>query len=62
MTSCPNSVSSSDLSAGQRIPLHCRTLAVRPGRINKRLELHYDYNVKGMVLNYYSVCRCLVIV
>ncbi len=39
---------------------HSRTLEVRPGRINKKLELHYDYNVKGMILNYYLVCRCLV--
>ena len=43
--------SSSD-SAGQR-----RTLEVRPGRINKKLELHYDYDVKGMILNYYSVSQ-----
>ena len=35
---------------------HSRTLEVRPGRINKRLELHYDYDVKGMILNYYSWC------
>ena len=33
-----------------------RTLDVRPGRINKKLELHCDYDVKGMILNYYSVC------
>ena len=32
-----------------------RTPEVRPGRINKKLELHYDYDVKGMILNYYSV-------
>ena len=31
------------------------TLEVRPGRINKKLELHYDYDAKGMILNYYSV-------
>ena len=34
-----------------------RTLEVRPGRINKKLELHYDYDVKGMILNYYSVYK-----
>ena len=34
---------------------HSRTLEVRPGRINKKLELNYDYDVKGMILNYYSV-------
>ena len=33
---------------------HSRTLEVRPGRINKKLEIHYDYDVKGMILNYYS--------
>ena len=26
-----------------------RTLEVRPGRISRSLELHYDYNVKGMI-------------
>ena len=31
------------------------TLEVRPGGINKKLELHYDYDVKGMILNYYLV-------
>ena len=40
-------MSSSDLSAGQRFTLHCRILEVRPGRINKKLDLNYDYNVKG---------------
>ena len=30
---------------------HSRTLEVRPGRINKKLELHYDYDVKRMILN-----------
>ena len=34
---------------------HSRTLEVRPGRINKKLDLRYDYDVKGMILNYYSV-------
>ena len=27
---------------------HNLSLNVRPGRISKALELHYDYNVKGM--------------
>ena len=53
---CCNSSSSSFDSAGQRLTPHGRTLEVRPGRINKTLELHYDYDVKGMKLNYYSVC------
>ena len=39
--------SSSFDSAGQRLTPHSRTLEVRPGRINKKLELHYDYDVKG---------------
>ena len=50
-----NSSSSFD-SAGQRLTPHSCTLEVRPGRINKKLELHYDYDVKGMILIYYSVC------
>ena len=29
---------------------HNRTLEVRPGRISKTLELHYDYDVKRMVI------------
>ena len=41
----------------QRLTPHSRTLEVRPGRINKKLELHYDYDVKGMILNYYSVSQ-----
>ena len=44
-------------SAGQRLTTHSRTLEVRPGRMNKKLELHYDYDVKGMILNYYSVSQ-----
>ena len=32
-------------------------MEVRPGRINNKLELHYDYYVKGMILNYYSVSQ-----
>ena len=40
-----------------RLTPHSRTLEVRPGRINKKLELHYDYDVKGMILNYYSVSQ-----
>ena len=32
-------------------------MQVRPGRINKKLELHYDYDVNGMILNYYSVSQ-----
>ena len=44
--------SSSFDSAGQHLTPHSRTLEVRPGRINKKLELHYDYDVKGMILNY----------
>ena len=28
---------------------HNRTLEVRPGRISKTLELHYDYDVKGVM-------------
>ena len=51
------SSSSSCFSAGQRLTPHSRTLDVRPGRINKKLELHYDYDVKGMILNYYSVSQ-----
>ena len=49
--------SSSFDSAGQRLTPHSRTLEVWPGRINKKLELHYDYDVKGMILNYYSVSQ-----
>ena len=48
--------SSSCHSAGQRLTPHNRTLEVRPGRINKKLELNYDYDVKEMKLNYYSMC------
>ena len=29
---------------------HNRTLEVRPGRISKTLELHYDYDVKRMMI------------
>ena len=55
------SSSSSRLSAGQHFTPHNRTLEVRPGRISKKLKLGYD--VKGMILllNYYSVCWCLVV-
>ena len=49
--------SSSCFSAGQSLTPHSRTLEVRPGRINKKLELHYDYDVKGMILNYHSVSQ-----
>ena len=42
---------SSCFSAGQRLTPHSR------GRINKKLELHYDYDVKGMILTYYSVSQ-----
>ena len=28
---------------------HNRTLDVRQGRISKALELHYDYNLKGVM-------------
>ena len=52
-----SSSSSSFDCAGQRLTPHSRTLEVRPGRINKKLELHYDYDVKGMILNYYSVSQ-----
>ena len=52
-----SSSSSSFDSAEQRLTPHSRTLEVRPGRINKKLELHYDYDVKGMILNYYSVSQ-----
>ena len=45
------------VDSGQRLTPHSRTLEVRPGRINKKLELHYDYDVKGMILNYYSVSQ-----
>ena len=44
--------SSSFDSVEQRLIPHSRTLEVRPVRINKNLELHYDYDVKGMMLNY----------
>ena len=54
-SSSPSSSSSSFDSAGQRLTPHSRTLEVRPGRINKKLELHYDYDVKEMILNYYLV-------
>ena len=52
-----SSSSSSCFSAGQRLTPHSRTLEVRPGRITKKLELHYDYDVKGMIPNYYSVSQ-----
>ena len=52
-----SSSSSSCFSAVHRLTPHSRTLEVRPRRINKRLELHYDYDVKGMILNYYSVSQ-----
>ena len=45
----------------QRFTPHNRPLEVRPGRINKKFELNYDYDVKGMILDYYSVCWCLVV-
>ncbi len=51
------SPSSSFHSAGQRLTPHSRTLEIRPGRINKKLELQYAYVVKGMILNYYSVSQ-----
>ena len=35
--------------------LHDCTLEVRPGGISKTLELDYDYDVKGMILNYYDM-------
>ena len=41
------SSSSSCFSAGQRLTPHSRTVEVRPRRFNKKLELHYDYDVKG---------------
>ena len=41
--------SSSSPSAGQRFTPHNHTLEVRPGRISKKLELDYDYNVKGIM-------------
>ena len=44
-------------SAGQPLTPHSRTLEVRSGRINKKLELHYDYDVKEMILNYHSVSQ-----
>ena len=49
-----SSSSFSCFSAGPRLTPHCRTREVRPGRTNKKLELHYDYDVnsKGMILNY----------
>ena len=59
---CENSPSSSSSRcAGQRFTPHNRTLEVRPGRISRKLELDYDYDVNGMILNYYSVCWCLVV-
>ena len=48
--------SSSFDRAGQRLTPHGRTLEVSPGRINTKLELNNDYDVKVMILNYYSVC------
>ena len=48
---------SSWFSAGRRLTPHSRTLDVRPGRITKKLELHCDYDVNGMILNYYSVSQ-----
>ena len=58
--SSSSSSSSSFDSAGQRLTPHSRTLEVRPGRINTKLELHYDYDVKGVILNYYSVSQAAV--
>ena len=52
-----SSSSSSCCRAGRRLTPHNRTVVVRPGRINKKLELHYDYDVTGMILNYYSVSQ-----
>ena len=51
-----SSSSSSRLSARQRFTPQKRTMKFRPGRISKTLELNYDYDVKGMILNYYLVC------
>ena len=51
-----HSSSSCCSSAGRRLTPHSHTLEVRPGRIYKKIELHYDYDVKGMILTYYSVC------
>ena len=48
-----SSPSSSD--SVQRFTPLIRTLEVRRGIIRK-LELNYDYDEKGMILNYYSVC------
>ena len=55
--SVTSSSSSSFDSAGQRLRPHSPTLEVRPRRINKKSELHYDYDMKGMLLNYYSVSQ-----
>ena len=57
---CASPPPSSCLTAGRRLTPHSRTLEVRPGRIYKKLELHYDYDVKEMILKYYYVCWCLV--
>ena len=34
---------------------HIRILEVRPGRVSKKLGIVYDYDVKGMILNYYDM-------
>ena len=36
----------------RRIPLPCRTLEVRPGIINKKLELNYDYVDSNICIQY----------
>ena len=55
--SSSSSSSSYYYCAGQRLTPHYRTLEVRPGRITKKLELKYDYDiVKGMILTHYWVC------
>ena len=40
--------------------MHNRTLDVRPGRISKTLELHYDYDVNGIMRLWDDNIRLLI--
>ena len=51
------SSSFSCFSAGERLSPHSRTLEVRP---NKKLQPHYDYDVKGMILFTIRCLRCMI--
>ena len=56
-------LSSCCFSAVHRLTPHIysRTLEVRPGRTNKKLELHCDYDLKGMILSSVSQMYDLVL-